>query len=69
MFEFLNEEGAFPRLVQLIQTPKQNDEQVLHRMLMELLYEMARIQKISLEDLGKFTADDRACGHQTDVQS
>jgi hypothetical protein len=52
-FELLNKEGAFPRLVELIQGPKQNDEEGLHRLLMELLYEMSRIQKISLDDLGE----------------
>ena len=50
-FQLLNQEGAFPRLVELIRTPKQDDEEGLHRLLMELLYEMSRIQKISLEDL------------------
>ena len=53
-FELLNKEGAFPRLVDLIQAPKHDDEERLHRLLMELLYEMSRIQKISLNDLGRF---------------
>jgi hypothetical protein len=52
-FELLNDEGAFPKLIELVQTPKQNDEANLHRLLMELLYEMSRIQKISLADLGE----------------
>ena len=48
----MNIEGAFPRLVQLI---KDNDDIDfgLHRMLLELLYEMSRIQRISHDDLGK----------------
>ena len=53
-FELLNEEGAFPKLVDLVQAPKQGNEAGLHRLLMELLYEMSRIQKISLADLGEF---------------
>ena len=51
-YEVLNEEGAFARLVDLISSPKEDDEEGLHRLLMELLYEMSRIQKISLEHLG-----------------
>ncbi len=51
-YEVLNEEGAFSRLVDLISSPKEDDEEGLHRLLMELLYEMSRIQKISLDDLG-----------------
>jgi hypothetical protein len=50
--ELLNEEGAFTRLVDLISKPKQNGEAILHRMLMELLYEMSRIQQIKPDDLG-----------------
>lgn len=51
-FELMNKEGAFRRLVDLISDPRQQDEEAeLHRMLMELLYEMSRIQKITPEDL------------------
>jgi hypothetical protein len=60
-YEVLNEEGAFARLLDLISSPKEVDEEGLHRLLMELLYEMSRIQKISLEDLGTIkspTGDD-----------
>ena len=51
-FEMMNEEGAFPRLVELIQERK-DDEAGLHRMLLELLYEMSRIQRLRTEDLSK----------------
>ena len=51
-FELMNKEGAFCRLVDLICDLRQQDEEAeVHRMLMELLYEMSRIQKISTEDL------------------
>lgn len=51
-FELMNKEGAFCRLVDLISDPRQQDEQSeVHRMLMELLYEMSRIQKITTDDL------------------
>ena len=48
----MNEEGVFPRLVELIQG-KKDDEAGLHRMLLELLYEMSRIQRVRIEDLSK----------------
>ena len=48
----MNEEGAFPRLVELIHERK-DDEAGLHRMLLELLYEMSRIQRLRVEDLSK----------------
>jgi hypothetical protein len=53
--ELLNEEGAFTRLLDLISDPKQNADASLHRMLMELLYEMSRIQRIKPDELGTFT--------------
>ena len=52
-FELMQREGAFPRLVELIGERK-DDDNGLHRMLLELLFEMARIQKLSRDDLGKF---------------
>jgi len=51
-FEMLNREGTFPRLVELIAHPREHEEHI-HRTLMELMYEVARIQKISNEDLCK----------------
>ncbi|KAL4996054.1 hypothetical protein BDV10DRAFT_122376 [Aspergillus recurvatus] len=51
----MNEEGAFPRLLELLQVQslRMNDESAanLHRLLMDLLYELSRIQKIRIEDL------------------
>ncbi|MCJ1471515.1 hypothetical protein MMC13_000155 [Lambiella insularis] len=49
-FEMMNEEGIFPRLLELIQS-KQDEDAALHRMLLELLYEMSRIQRLRTEDL------------------
>ena len=48
----MNEEGAFPRLVELIQGQK-DDETGIHRMQLEVLYEMSRIQRLRLEDLSQ----------------
>ncbi|KAL4934030.1 uncharacterized protein BDV17DRAFT_251193 [Aspergillus undulatus] len=54
-FQMLNEEGAFPRLLELLQAqaPHMEDDIAagLHRLLMDLLYELSRIQKIRVEDL------------------
>lgn len=59
----MNDEGAFPRLLELLQKRKndgqghsENDEDDdggagLHRMLMDLLYEMSRVQRVKIEDL------------------
>lgn len=49
-FDLLNKEGIFPRLVALIAHPRE-DEETLHRTLMEFLYELARVQKITNDDL------------------
>ncbi|MCJ1350342.1 MAG: hypothetical protein MMC33_000323 [Icmadophila ericetorum] len=49
-FEMMNEEGTFSRLVELIQSMREGDL-FLHRMLLELLYEMSRIQRLRFEDL------------------
>lgn len=48
----MKEEGGFPRLLELIQEGK-DDDAGLHRMLLELLYEMSRIQRLRMEDLSQ----------------
>jgi hypothetical protein len=53
----MNEEDVFPRLLELLhaQTINREDgEAGLHRLLMDLLYEMSRVQRIRIEDLGMF---------------
>jgi hypothetical protein len=47
----MNNEGAFTRLVDLIASPESDAEPGLHRLFMELLYEMARIQRVKIDDL------------------
>lgn len=54
-YELLNEQGAFPRLVDLLLSPQQHGHEGMHRLLMELFYEMSRIQKIRPGDLGRST--------------
>lgn len=50
-FEMMNEEGVFPRLLELI-SARTDDDAGLHRMLLEVLYEMSRMQRLRMEDLG-----------------
>ena len=52
-FEMMQQECAFPRLVELIGAWKDDRDPVLHRILLELMYEMGRIQSLSWNDLGK----------------
>lgn len=52
-FEMMKAEGAFPRLVELIQDEHTLAAENLHRILLELLYGMSRIQRMTWEDLGK----------------
>jgi len=47
----MTEEGSFPRLVQLIRDGT-DDELGLHRVLVELMYEMSRIQEVAYDELG-----------------
>ncbi|KAJ5567529.1 hypothetical protein N7535_006835 [Penicillium sp. DV-2018c] len=54
VLQMLNEEGAFARLLELIQAMRRADldgDPGLHRLLMDLVYEMSRIQRIKTEDL------------------
>ena len=50
-FEMMQAEGVFPRLVELIKTPSVQEDTRLHQMLLELMYESSRIQRLSWEDL------------------
>lgn len=57
VFRMMNEECAFPRLMELLQAQSKamgEDGAGLHRLLMDLLYEMSRIQRIKVEDLGRY---------------
>src|ERR1700742_538239 len=57
IYQLLSDEGAFPRLIDLISSPKRHGHEGIHRLLMQLLYEMSRVQRIKANDLG-------TCGHQ-----
>ena len=47
----MQEEGTFPRLVELIQIYGKSGDLDLHKLLLELMYEMSRIQRLTWEDL------------------
>ena len=49
-FEMMNKESCFTRLIELIKLGKGHEDR-LHRLLLELLYEMSRMQRLSAEDL------------------
>ncbi|KAL5336083.1 hypothetical protein BJX70DRAFT_373826 [Aspergillus crustosus] len=54
LFHMMTEEGGFPRLLELLQAQtKQMEDSAagLHRLLMDLLYELSRIQRIRIEDM------------------
>ncbi|KAM3418144.1 hypothetical protein BST61_g6348 [Cercospora zeina] len=55
-FELMQAEGTFQRLVELVRD-KRDEDVGLHRLLLELLFEMSRIQKLSRADL-KVVDDD-----------
>lgn len=50
-FELMQAESVFPHLVALIRA-RRDDDAGLHRLLIELMYEMSRVQKLHREDLG-----------------
>lgn len=55
-FEVMNNEGCFARLVDLIKQGKR-DAARLHRLMLELLYEMSRVQRLSVADLSEIDDD------------
>ena len=52
-FEMMNSEGCFPKLLELVKQAKADNAPRWHRLLLDLLYEMSRMQPISAEDLGQ----------------
>jgi hypothetical protein len=49
-FEMMNAEGCFPRLLELIRS-RGDENRMLYRSLLQLLYEMCRMQRLSQEEL------------------
>lgn len=51
-FELMVEQSAFPRLIQLMQKDVDKENHDMHKLLLELFYEMGRIQPLRIQDLG-----------------
>lgn len=63
----MHKEGSFPRLVELVQLESVQEDTRLHQMLLELLYESSRVQRLDWEDFGMFRGSSRTpevSGHQ-----
>jgi hypothetical protein len=54
IFAMMHAEGTFPRLVELVQMDSIQEDTRLHQILLELLYESSRIQRLSWEDFSMF---------------
>lgn len=50
IFEMMQSECTFPRLVELVQSDTVQEDIKLHQMLLELLYESSRGQRLTYED-------------------
>jgi hypothetical protein len=50
-FPRMIQEACFPRLLELISSRDTNDDPRLHRFLLQLMYEMSRVERLSPEDL------------------
>ncbi|TFB06863.1 Protein dip1 [Trichoderma ghanense] len=50
-FPRMIQEACFPRLLELISSRYLNDDPRLHRFLLQLMYEMSRVERLSPEDL------------------
>lgn len=50
LFAMMHSEGTFPRLIELIQMETMQEDIRLHQVLLELLYESSRIQRLTSED-------------------
>lgn len=47
----MHSEGTFARLVELVQKESVQEETSLHQLLLQLLYESSRIQRLTYDDL------------------
>jgi hypothetical protein len=54
VFGMMHTEGSFPRLVELVQMESVQEDTSLHQLLLELLYESSRVQRLVWEDFGMF---------------
>ncbi|KID78462.1 Protein dip1 [Metarhizium brunneum] len=59
-FPRMIEESCFPRLLELITAQQEDADPRLHRLLLQLMYEMSRVERLNFEDL---TLVDDSCVH------
>lgn len=50
-FPHMIQEACFPRLLELISSRDSDDDPRLHRFLLQLMYEMSRVERLAPEDL------------------
>ncbi|KJZ72395.1 hypothetical protein HIM_08198 [Hirsutella minnesotensis 3608] len=50
-FPRMIQEACFPRLLELINTHRDDEDGRLHRLLLQLMYEMSRVERLAAEDL------------------
>ena len=53
-FEVMQAEGSFPRLLELLCSKNTPEDKECRNRLLDLLYEMSRVQKLRWEDLGRW---------------
>jgi hypothetical protein len=63
-FEMMQQEDGFPRLVELIQDSGNSSDIFVHKLLLILMYEMARIQRLGWNDLGMYALRHMAVNNQ-----
>ncbi|KAG6089314.1 hypothetical protein E4U30_002242 [Claviceps sp. LM220 group G6] len=57
VFPSMVEESCFSRLLELIVTHQEEKDPLLHRILLQLMYEMSRVQRLKLQDLALVNDD------------
>ncbi len=55
-FELMQREAVFPRLVELIRDQDDNDDEGAHKLFLELLFEMSRMQRLKRDEISKPSA-------------
>jgi hypothetical protein len=54
----MHSEGTFARLVELVQAQSVQEETTVHQLLLQLLYESSRVQRLTWDDFGMSTTQD-----------
>jgi len=54
-FEVMQAEGLFPRLLEVVGSKKALEDKECRNRLLDVLYEMSRVQRLRWEDLGRWS--------------